>query len=118
MATVTATDSNIAELIEKHDTIFFDFWASWCGPCRMFSPVFDKASEEHSDMVFAKVNVDENPQVAQALQVVSIPTLMAFRDGIGVFRSAGAMSSNDLDSVIKQVAALDMDEVRKQAEQA
>ncbi|MBR5950744.1 MAG: thioredoxin [Actinomycetaceae bacterium] len=112
MATVELTESTFEDTI-KEGTVLVDFWAPWCGPCRQFGPIFEKVSEAHPDVVFAKVNTEEQPGLAGALQITAIPTLMAFRDGIGIFRQAGALGAAALESLIEKIADLDMDEVRK-----
>lgn len=114
MATVTVTGENFTELIEKEGIVLLDFWASWCGPCRQFSPIFEKASEEYPDHIFGKIDTEENQELAAALQIQSIPTIMIFRDGVLVFREAGALPPAALKDVISQVEGLDMDDVRKQ----
>ena len=116
MATVTATASNFEELITGNDTILIDFWASWCGPCRAFAPVFEAAAERHPDLVFAKVDTEAEQQLAASFQIMSIPTLMVVRDRIAVFSQAGALPAPALEQLIEQVQALDMDEVRRQVE--
>jgi thioredoxin 1 len=95
-----------------------DFWADWCPPCRAFAPIFGAASEANDDIVFAKVDTDANQQLSGAMNITSIPTLMIFRDGIGVFSQAGALPRPALDDLIGQVRALDMDAVRREIETA
>lgn len=112
MATVEATKENFESLIDGNETVIFDFWAPWCGPCRSFGPTFEKASESHEDIVFAKVNTEEQQELAGALGIQSIPTLMVFKEQIGVFSQPGALPASALDSVINQVKKLNMDEVR------
>ena len=113
MATIDLTAEKFEETVLTDGIVLLDFWASWCGPCRQFAPVFEKASETHSDVTFAKVNTEEEQQLAAQAGITSIPTLMAFRDGVLVFRQAGALPGSALDDLIGQVKALDMDEVRR-----
>ena len=113
MATIDLTAEKFEETVLTDGIVLLDFWASWCGPCRQFAPVFEKASETHSDATFAKVNTEEEQQLAAQAGITSIPTLMAFRDGVLVFRQAGALPGSALDDLIGQVKDLDMDEVRR-----
>jgi thioredoxin 1 len=114
MATVTATAQNFEQTVRDNDIVLIDFWADWCGPCKMFAPVFETASEKHDDVVFAKVDTEAEQQLAAAAEIRSIPTLMAFREGILVFNQAGALPSESLEELISAVRALDMDDVRSQ----
>ena len=114
MATVTLTQENFEQTISAGGIVLVDFWATWCGPCRQFGPVFEEASEKYPDIVFGKIDTDDQQQLAMAAQITSIPTLMVFRDGIVVFRQSGALPLSALEDLISQVQNLDMDEVRKQ----
>lgn len=118
MATTDLTFKEFGKTVEDNDIVLVDFWAAWCGPCRMFSPIYEKASEKHSDVVFGKVDTEAEQQLAAAAQISSIPTLMAFRQGIAVFRHSGVLQAEALDDVIEQIKALDMDEVRQQIAEA
>jgi thioredoxin 1 len=111
---ITLTAQNLVQNVEKDGILLVDFWASWCGPCRTFAPVFDAAAEANPDIVFGKVNTEEEVDLASALQITSIPTLMAFRDGVLVFRQPGALPRAALDELIGAVRGLDMDDVRRQ----
>lgn len=114
MATIELTTENFASQVQGNDTLFVDFWASWCGPCRQFAPTYEAASEANPDLTFGSVNTEEQRELAAAAQVSSIPTLMAFRDGILVFSQPGALPPAALDDLIIAVRGLDMDEVRRQ----
>ena len=112
MATLEVTQENFEETITDNAIVLFDFWAEWCGPCRQFGPIYEEASEKHPDIVFGKVDTDKEQELAAGAQISSIPTLMAFRDGIAIFRQAGALPAPALEDLIKQVRDLDMDKVR------
>ena len=112
MATVDITEAASAETITTNDIVLVDFWAAWCGPCRMFAPTFTAASEQNPDIVFAKVDTEAEQALAAAVNITSIPTLMAFRDGILVFRQPGALPKEAFQSLVQQVGALDMEAVR------
>ncbi len=114
MATITLTAENFEETITNNDIVFIDFWAEWCGPCKMFGPVFEKVSEAHPDAVFAKVDTEAEQELAATFQVRSIPMLMAFRDSIAIFAQAGALPETALEELVTNVKGLDMEEVRKQ----
>lgn len=118
MATQALTADNFTKTVQENDIVLIDFWADWCGPCKQFSPVFDEASGKHDDILFGKVDTDAEPQLGQALNISSIPTIMAFREGVLVFAQAGALPAPMLEDLIKQVRELPMDEVHaKVAEQ-
>lgn len=114
MATVALTAENFNQYVEKDGVLVIDWWAPWCGPCRTFGPIYDKASEQHADVTFGKVNTEEQPELAGTFQIQAIPTLMVFRDQVLVFARPGAIPAVALDEIISQVRALDMDDVRKQ----
>jgi thioredoxin 1 len=114
MAVVELTKDNFEQVITSNPTVIVDYWAPWCGPCRGFAPVFERVAEQHPDVVFAKVNTDEEQEIASHFQIRSIPTLMVFRDQIIVFSQPGALPQNALEQVIAKAKELDMDEVRQQ----
>ncbi|WP_424210840.1 thioredoxin [Streptomyces sp. BI20] len=112
MATVELTKENFDTTVSENPFVLIDFWAEWCGPCRQFGPVYEKASAEHPDLVFAKVDTEAQPELAAAFEIRSIPTLMIVRDRVAIFAQPGALPANALEDVIGQARALDMDEVR------
>lgn len=119
MATVDVTDATFQETVDGDGIVLVDAWASWCGPCKAFAPIYEKSSEDHQDVTFAKLDTEANQTTAAALGIQAIPTLMMYRDGELLFAQAGVLNNAQLDDLITQAKALDMDEVRrKKAEQA
>ena len=114
MATVELTKDNFDEIIGGNSFVVLDFWATWCGPCQSFGPVFEEISEKYDDIIFAKVNTEQEQELAGHFQVRSIPTLMIFRDQIIIYSQPGALQGSQLEQLIEKARELDMDEVRKQ----
>lgn len=118
MATTDLTQETFQETIEGNDIVLVDWWADWCGPCKMFAPVYDEVSQQHDDIVFGKIDTEDQQQLAAAAGISSIPTLMAFRENVLVFSQPGAINAQQLDQLIEQVRGLDMEDAHKQVEEA
>lgn len=117
MAIINLTEDTFTETVTGEGITLVDWWASWCGPCRMFAPVFEAASERHADIRFAKVDTEAESRLASEARIMSIPTLMVFRDGVLVFSQPGALPETALEQVITAVRELDMDDVRRQIDE-
>jgi thioredoxin 1 len=118
VATIELTKDNFEDTIVNNNTVLVDFWAEWCGPCKMFGPVYEKVSQDHPDIVFAKVDTELEQELSAYFNIRSIPTLMIFRDQIGIYSQPGALPEPALRDLIQQANELDMDEVRRQIEAA
>jgi len=116
MSTIDITTEQFEDIVSADGIVLVDFWASWCGPCRSFAPIYEEASERHADVTFAKVDTEAEQQLSAELGIRSIPTIMAFRDGVQVFSQPGALPHAALEDLLTQVQALDMDEVRSEME--
>ncbi len=118
MAVVELNKQNFESVVTGSPTVVVDYWAPWCGPCRAFAPVYERVAEKHGDVVFAKLNTEDEQEIAAHFQIRSIPTLMVFRDSIIVFSQPGALPQGALEQVVEKAKALDMDEVRRKIAEA
>jgi thioredoxin 1 len=118
MATIELTKDNFEDTIVNNDIVLVDFWAEWCGPCKSFAPTYEKVSENHEGVVFSKVDTEAEQELASYFQIRSIPTLMIFRDKVGIFSQPGALPETALEDLVTQTKGLDMDAIRKEIEEA
>ena len=116
MASVNIDEPNFAEIIDNNEIVILDFWAEWCGPCKAYGPVFERVSEQYPDVVFGKINTEEEPELGRMFNIRSIPTTIAFKQQIGVFMQPGALPEQALTDLVKMLQELDMDEVRTEME--
>lgn len=116
MAAINLTEPEFADTVENNEIVLLDFWAEWCGPCKAYGPVYERVSEDFPDVVFAKIDTEAEPQLAQAFNIRSIPTTVAFKEGIGVFMQPGALPEDALRDLVTKLGTLDMDEVRAEIE--
>ncbi len=116
MAVVNITEAEFAETIDNNNIVILDFWAEWCGPCKAYAPVFERVSEDHPDVVFAKIDTEQEQALSQSFSIRSIPTTIAFKEGIGVFMMPGALPEKDLRELVVKLGEINMDEVRAQIE--
>ena len=116
MAAINLTEPEFADTVENNEIVLLDFWAEWCGPCKAYGPVYERVSEDFPDVVFAKIDTEAEPQLAQAFNIRSIPTTVAFKEGIGVFMQPGALTEDALRDLVTKLGTLDMDEVRAEIE--
>ena len=116
MATINVTMDTLDDVLSKNDIVLIDFWAEWCGPCKMFGPVFEKSSENHPDIAHLKVNTEEDQQLAAAFGIQSIPTLAIFREKIMIYKQPGALPESGLEDIIKQIKELDMEKIKAEVE--
>ena len=116
MAAVNLTEPEFADVVDTNEIVLLDFWAEWCGPCKAYGPVYERVSEDFPDVVFGKIDTEAEPQLAQAFNIRSIPTTIAFKQGIGVFMQPGALPEDALRDLVMKLGGLDMDEVRAELE--